>query len=185
MILCDDQILRCLDEGSLVIDPFDRKCLGPNSYDVHLAPTLMTYEAGVLDCKREPQALKQRIPEQGLVLEPGELYLAATVEYTETHRHVPFLEGKSSLGRLGLCIHVTAGKGDVGFCNHWTMEITVVRPLRVYAGMPIGQLIYHDVYEPSFNYANKASPGKYNNPSKKDDPEPIPSYMYKNFTGAK
>ena len=66
----------------------------------------------------------------------------STLEYTETRRFVPFLEGKSSVGRLGIDIHATAGKGDVGFCNHWTLEISVSQPVRVYAGMPIGQLIY-------------------------------------------
>ena len=98
------------------------------------------------------------------------------MEYTETHKHVPFLEGKSSVGRLGIDIHATAGKGDVGFCNHWTLEISVAQPVRVYAGMPIGQLIYFDVAgEVQTLYNNKLS-AKYNNRS----PRPMESMMWKN-----
>ncbi len=85
------------------------------------------------------------IPEEGFVLEPNTLYLGVTAEYTESHAHVPFLEGKSSTGRLGIDIHATAGKGDVGFCNAWTLEISCIQPVRIYAGMPIGQLIYFAV----------------------------------------
>lgn len=186
MILSDGDILQARHGGRIVIDPFDRDCLGPNSYDVHLSPMFMVYEDEILDCKVEPSIRRFRIPESGFVLKPGELYLAATQEYTETHEHVPFLEGKSSLGRLGLCIHVTAGKGDVGFCNHWTMEITVVKPLRVYPDMPVGQLIYHQASsEPDFSYVKKPSGGKYNQKGRRIDPEPSPSQMYKNFVVAK
>ena len=77
------------------------------------------------------------ITKEGFVLQPGVLYLGVTEEYTETHNAVPFLEGKSSIGRLGIDIHATAGKGDVGFCNTWTLEISCVHPVRVYPGMPI------------------------------------------------
>ena len=104
------------------------------------------------------------------------MYLGATLEYTETHRHVPFLEGKSSVGRLGIDIHATAGKGDVGFCNHWTLEISVARPVRVYAGMPIAQLIYF-VVEGSVRipYHRKRN-AKY----KVRSARPIESMMWKN-----
>ncbi len=78
-------------------------------------------------------------------MQPQQFYLGVTAEYTETHSHVPFLEGKSSTGRLGIDIHATAGKGDVGFCGNWTLEISVKLPVRVYAGMPVGQLIYFPV----------------------------------------
>jgi dCTP deaminase len=122
------------------------------------------------------------------VLVPGELYLGVTVEYTETHRHVPFLEGKSSGGRLGLSIHATAGKGDVGFCGHWTLEITVARPLRVYARMPIGQLIYHTVSsQPIVSYDRKHTQ-KYSARSERgersEDPAPVASRMHLNFDGS-
>ena len=78
-----------------------------------------------LDAKKHNKVTHFEIPDDGYVLQPGVLYLGVTEEYTETHAHVPFLEGKSSIGRLGIDIHATAGKGDVGFCNCWTLEISV------------------------------------------------------------
>ncbi len=142
MILSDAQILAEIDRGNIVIEPFRRESLGSNSYDVKLGKYLAVYRDRVLDARKHNQIEEFEIPEDGLVLVPNTLYLGVTEEYTETHQHVPFLEGKSSIGRLGIHIHATAGKGDVGFCNTWTLEITVAQPVRVYAGMPIGQLIY-------------------------------------------
>jgi dCTP deaminase len=103
--------------------------------------------------------------------------LGVTEEYTETHLHVPFLEGKSSVGRLGIDIHATAGKGDVGFCNYWTLEISVKQPVRVYAGMPIGQLIYFEVRGTIGTlYGQKAS-AKY----RERTALPVESMMWRNF----
>jgi dCTP deaminase len=99
----------------------------------------------IMDCAREMETIDVPIPGDGIILAPGILYLASTVEYTETHQHVPYCDGKSSVGRLGIFIHVTAGRGDVGFAGHFTLEISVVQPVRVYASMPIGQLTYHVV----------------------------------------
>lgn len=195
MILVDKDILAAREAGNIVIEPFDRAALGTNSYDVHLGSTLLTYR-GIekfnpvtgrtmvstlpLDCKVEQPTEQHAIGDDGFVLEPHTLYLASTVEYTESHEHVPFLEGKSSLGRLGLSIHVTAGKGDVGFRGHWTMEMTVVHPLRVYAGMPVGQLIWFQCSRsPEMSYSAKKS-AKYGN----RDPLPQPSRMWKNFLKA-
>lgn len=199
-ILSYHDINNAIREKSIIIDPFDPQCLGTNSYDVHLARTLLTYKPAYgpidpssplawlkpaslpLDCKVERETVETVIADNGFVLMPGELYLAATVEYTETHEHVPFLEGKSSLGRLGLNIHVTAGKGDVGFCGHWTMEMTVVKPLRIYAGMPIGQLIYHQVSrKPIVDYASKPSQKYAAQHTRSDNPKPVASRMWKNF----
>ena len=108
---------------------------------------------------------------------PSKLYLGVTEEYTETHAHVPFLEGKSSIGRLGIDIHATAGKGDVGFCNYWTLEISVRQPVKIYAGMPIGQLIYFVVDGEVEVLYNKKKNAKYNRLSKR----PMESMMWKNF----
>jgi dCTP deaminase len=99
-----------------------------------------------------------------------------TEEYTETHHTVPFLEGKSSVGRLGIDIHATAGKGDVGFCNHWTLEISCVLPVRVYHGMPIGQLIYFMVDGDINNLYHRKPGAKYNERSTR----PVESMMWKN-----
>ncbi len=136
MILSDKRILEEMEKGSIKIVPYNRECLGSNSYDVHLGANLATYESAELDAKKHNTIRHFEIPDEGLVLQPHIFYLGVTEEYTETHQHVPFLEGKSSTGRLGIDIHATAGKGDVGFCGNWTLEISVKQPVRVYKGMP-------------------------------------------------
>lgn len=145
MILSDRKILEEIKKKTIVIKPFDVKNMGGNSYDVHLSEHLAVYTAKTLDAKKHNKVRHFKIPKSGFLLKPGELYLGSTQEYTETHKHVPFLEGKSSTGRLGIDIHATAGKGDVGFCGYWTLEISASKPVRIYAGMPIGQLIYYKV----------------------------------------
>ncbi len=185
-VLVDSEIKRAYDHGSIIIEPFDPKALGTNSYDVHLAKTLKRYKPTVpvphlpgiydhlLDCRQPNETYDVEIPDEGLVLNPGHLYLASTVEYTESHAHLPLLNGKSSVGRLGLSIHVTAGTGDVGFRGHWTMELFVIHPLRVYAGMAIGQLLWFTTNEaPEIPYDLKRS-AKYNN----RDPLPQASKMH-------
>ena len=176
MILTDEQILECLEKGEIKISPFRRECLGSNSYDVHLGANLAVYSDRVLDAKKHNHIEHFTITEEGYVLEPDKFYLGVTQEYTETLKHVPFLEGKSSVGRLGIDIHATAGKGDVGFCNHWTLEISVKQPVRVYPGMPIGQLIYFEVKGDILTPYNKKSSAKYNNM----DTKPVESMMWKN-----
>jgi dCTP deaminase len=176
MILSDKAILAAIDTRDIVIEPYARSCLGTNSYDVHLSPHLACYVDDVIDAKKHNQVKHFNIPEEGYVLHPGQTYLGSTLEYTETRRFVPFLEGKSSVGRLGIDIHATAGKGDVGFCNHWTLEISVSQPVRVYAKMPIGQLIYFLVEgEVEVEYSSKSS-AKYNQRSSL----PVESMMWKN-----
>jgi dCTP deaminase len=177
MILTDAEILTEIEAGSIVITPYRRECLGSNSYDVHLGSTLAIYKSSVLDARAHNEIEEFEIPEEGYVLHPDTLYLGVTHEYTETHKHVPFLEGKSSVGRLGIDIHATAGKGDVGFCNTWTLEISVKQPVRIYAGMPIGQLIYFVVQGDCINPYNKKGNAKYNDRTVK----PVESMMYKNY----
>jgi len=176
MILSDSKILEAIAKKEIVIEPYDRECLGTNSYDVHLGKHLAVYIDPILDARKHNQIRELEIPEEGFVLMPGTLYLGVTEEYTETHTCVPFLEGKSSVGRIGIAIHATAGKGDVGFCNTWTLEISVSMPVRVYAGMPIGQLIYFTVDGDVVNTYNKKSSAKYNDRTVK----PVESMMWKN-----
>src|SRR5271169_6240310 len=177
MILSDTRIREEIKAGRIVILPYRPDCLGSNSYDVHLGPYLATYRDGALDAKKASEIDEFRIPERGFVLVPGQLYLGVTEEYTETHAAVPFLEGKSSVGRLGIDIHSTAGKGDVGFCNYWTLEMSVKLPVRVYRGMPIGQLIYFEVSGKVDRPYGKKRSSKYTRVS----PHPTPSRMYLNF----
>ena len=176
MILSDSRILEEIERGSIKIVPYSRECLGSNSYDVHLGKHLATYTNKELDAKKHNTIEHFEIPEEGIMLLPNELYLGVTEEYTETHSHVPFLEGKSSTGRLGIDIHATAGKGDVGFCGNWTLEISVKQPVRVYFGMPIGQLIYFPVdgnIEVKYNQKKNA---KYSG----QPDRPVESMMWKN-----
>jgi dCTP deaminase len=177
MILSDKEILNEIEKKTILIEPFRMENLGTNSYDVHLGKYLSIYENDILDSKTHNKIKTFEIPEEGYVLLPSKLYLGVTEEYTETFRHVPFLEGKSSVGRLGIDIHATAGKGDAGFCNTWTLEISVKQPVRVYAGMPIGQLIYFEIKGEIINPYNKKKSAKYNERTYK----PVESMMFKNF----
>ena len=176
MILTDKRILEEMDKGTIKIEPYNRADLGSNSYDVHLGKTLAVYVDDVLDAKKHNKIEYFDIPDEGYVLEPHKFYLGVTLEYTETHAHVPFLEGKSSTGRLGIDIHATAGKGDVGFCGNWTLEISCKQPVRVYHGMPIGQLIYFPVEGEIEVKYNQKSNAKYSGQQNK----PVESMMWKN-----
>lgn len=176
MILSDARILEEMEKGTIVVTPYDRACLGSNSYDVHLGKFLAVYTDEVLDAKKHNTIEHFEIPEEGYVLQPDVFYLGVTEEYTESHAHVPFLEGKSSTGRLGIDIHATAGKGDVGFCGNWTLEISVKKPVRVYAGMPIGQLIYFPVDGEILVPYNSKKNAKYSGQPNR----PVESMMWKN-----
>ena len=178
MILSDAKIREALARRAIVIRPYRPECLGTNSYDVHLGPYLSVYRSPALDARQANPVREFRIPAEGFVLIPGQLYLGVTEEYTETHGFVPFLEGKSSVGRLGIDIHSTAGKGDEGFCNYWTLEMSVKLPVRIYAGMPVGQLIYFEISGPvERSYSDKRS-AKYRRVSA----HPMPSRMFLNFS---
>jgi dCTP deaminase len=176
MILSDKSILDEIQKGTIKIVPYSRECLGSNSYDVHLGKWLATYTEHILDAKKHNLINYFEIPEDGFVLYPHIFYLGVTDEYTETHAHVPFLEGKSSTGRLGIDIHATAGKGDVGFCGNWTLEISVKQPVKVYKGMPIGQLIYFPVVGEIEVRYNQKKDAKYSGQIDK----PVESMMWKN-----
>lgn len=171
MILSGLEIYSRLNK-EIFIEPFDRRMLNPNSYNLRLHNELLVYSCNELDMKKNNPTEKLVIPKEGLVLEPGRLYLGRTYEYTRTKGLVPMLEGRSSVGRLGLFVHVTAGFGDVGFCGYWTLEIHCIQPIRVYPMVEVCQIYYHlieGVYE-------EYKSGKYQNN------EGIqPSMMYRDF----
>jgi len=144
MILSGKQIRKKLGK-SITIQPFDESRLNPNSYNLQLHSELLVYDSPTLDMKKENTVSKLIIPPEGLLLEKDKLYLARTVEYTKTLDCVPMLEGRSSIGRLGLFIHITAGFGDVGFSGYWTLEMFCVQPIRIYAGVEICQIFYHTI----------------------------------------
>jgi len=153
MILSGQEIQSRLDRD-IVIEPFEERNLNPNSYNLTLHDELMTYEEVVLDMRAANRVRRLTIPPEGLVLSPNQLFLGRTVERTETHNLVPMIEGRSSIGRLGLFVHVTAGFGDVGFCGYWTLEMFAVQPVRIYAGVPICQIFYHEIAGSFTEYAS-------------------------------
>ena len=150
MILSGQEIYKHIG-SSIIIEPFKPSRLNPNSYNLTLHNELMVYDDPLLDMSKPNKAHTITIPETGLLLQPGTLYLGRTAEYTRTDEFVPMLEGRSSVGRLGMCIHATAGFGDVGFAGYWTLEIFVVQPLIIYPGVEICQIYYHTLdgdYDP-------------------------------------
>lgn len=141
--------------SDITIDGFDPARLNPNSYNLTLHDELMVYEEVVLDMAKPNRVRRMTIPEEGLVLSPNQLYLGRTCEKTTTHNLVPQIEGRSSIGRLGLFVHVTAGFGDVGFSGFWTLEMFAVQPVRIYPGVPICQIFYHELTGEITEYASK------------------------------
>ena len=171
MILSGKEIKNKLGK-EIIIEPFSEKQLNPNSYNLKLHNELLIYDETILDMKKQNKVKNIIIPEEGLVLEPGKLYLGRTIEYTATDKYVPMLEGRSSIGRLGLFIHVTAGFGDVGFRGYWTLEIFCVQPIRIYSGVELCQIYYHSVEGDYDKYTS----GKYQN-----NEGVQPSLLYKDF----
>ena len=156
MILSGLEIKKRIGK-EIFIEPFNESYLNPNSYNLTLHNKLLCYNEMPLDMKTPNPTSELLIPEEGLVLEPGKLYLGRTKEYTKTKNLVPMLEGRSSIGRLGLFVHVTAGFGDVGFSGYWTLEIFAVHPIRIYSGVEICQIFYHEISEDHESYKS----GKY------------------------
>jgi dCTP deaminase len=171
MILTGSEIKARLNRD-IVIEPFEPSQLNPNSYNLRLHNELLVYEEIVLDMKRPNRMRRHVIPEEGIVLDPNQLYLARTVERTETYNLVPMIEGRSSIGRLGLFVHVTAGFGDVGFKGYWTLEMYAIQPVRIYPGVSICQIFYHTIEGEVVNYCSN----KY-----QDNHDIQPSLIYKDL----
>ncbi|HKM95082.1 MAG TPA: dCTP deaminase [Prolixibacteraceae bacterium] len=158
MILSGKEIEQRLNKD-IFIDPYSPSQLNPNSYNLKLHNRMLVYDRNELDMKKENTASEIIIPEEGFLLETNKLYLGRTVEFTRTEGLVPMLEGRSSVGRLGMFIHVTAGFGDVGFAGFWTLEIFCVQPIRIYANVEICQIYYHSILGEYDTYKS----GKYQN----------------------
>lgn len=173
MVLSDSKIKEEIKKGNIVISDFDESRLNPNSYNLRLGNELKIYNEYVLDMKGKNETETIIIPEDGYLLTPGKVYIASTEEYTETLGDiVPVLEGRSSIGRLGIFTHVTAGWGDTGFKGKWTLEIVVTQPVEIYAGVEICQIVFHRVegkVEHPYN-------GKYQNQKGAE-----PSKLYNDF----
>lgn len=172
MILSGKEIEREVHNGNIKIEPFDEKKVNPNSYNLTLHNEILVYKDSVLDMRIKNETEALTIPEEGLLLVPGRVYLARTVERTFTDKYVPMLEGRSSVGRLGISAHVTAGFGDIGFGGYWTLEITVTQPTIIYPWVEICQIYYHTIQGGYDLYSS----GKYQN-----NIGIQPSLMYKDF----
>ncbi|TKZ36317.1 dCTP deaminase [Brachyspira catarrhinii] len=170
MILSGLEIEKNLGKN-IIIEPFNRSQLNSNSYNVRLHNKLLVYKEKTLDMKKPNETKEIIISEKGYKLEPNELYLGRTLEYTTTKNFVPMIEGRSSIGRLGIFIHITAGFGDVGFSGYWTLEIFCIKPIIIYPNVEIAQLYYHTIDGEYEEYSSK-----YQN-----NTDVQPSMLYKDF----
>lgn len=170
MILSGLEIEKNLGKN-IIIEPFNRSQLNSNSYNVRLHNKLLVYKEKTLDMKKPNETKEIIISEEGYKLEPNELYLGRTLEYTTTKNFVPMIEGRSSIGRLGIFIHITAGFGDVGFSGYWTLEIFCIKPIIIYPNVEIAQLYYHTIDGEYEEYSSK-----YQN-----NTDVQPSMLYKDF----
>jgi dCTP deaminase len=171
MILSGKEIQKRLGDD-IIIEPFSPLQVNPNSYNLRLHHEILMYDEPILDMKKKHHLQELIIPEEGLIFHPGKLYLGRTVEYTRTDNLVPMLEGRSSIGRLGLFIHITAGFGDVGFAGYWTLEMYCVQSIRVYPNVEICQIFYHTIEGAYDRYVSN----KYQNNTSVQ-----PSMLYKDF----
>jgi len=163
-MLTGSKIKEEIECGRIVCTPYDEKYINPNSIDVRLGDELKFYKphtghSAPLDPK-DPYADHKlvSIEQNGdkWFLHPGELYISTTIEACGSDHYIPMINGKSSLGRLGINIHVTAGFGDIGFKQKWTLEIVVVKEVILYPGMRIGQVCFFEPFGNSdVKYAGK------------------------------
>jgi dCTP deaminase len=186
MILSDHSIREELAKGRIVIAPFDDSCVQPSSVDLHVDRyfrVFRNHSQRVIDVKDDQEELTELveiIEEDALILHPGEFVLGATLERVALPDDlVGRLEGKSSLGRLGLLIHTTAGFVDPGFDGYLTLEFSNVAnlPITVYPGMKIGQISFLRMTTPADHpYGSSALGSKYQHQR-----GPTPSRYFENF----
>lgn len=198
-ILSGSAIEEQVQQGGIIIDPFDRSRVNPVSYDLTLGNEVKVYEAvnyieefpsqyrndsipsrfldgsniyrsngphghkNLLDAKKPNTTRSFTIGPEGWILKPGVGYLMHTFERIHTTKFVPVLDGKSSIGRLFVTVHVTAGYGDPYFNGQYTLEVVAVHPIRVYAGMRIAQIRFHticgDIVQYKGNYLGEDAKG--------------------------
>ena len=186
MVLSDRTIRRLLGEGRIEIDPYDDSLMQPSSVDVRVDRFFRVFRNSrypYIDVKQEQEELTELVEVDGddpFILHPGEFVLGSTLErITLPDDLVARLEGKSSLGRLGLLIHSTAGFIDPGWDGHVTLELSNVAnlPITIYYGMKIGQISFVQLSEPAESpYGTTALGSKYQGQA-----GPTPSRYWKNF----
>lgn len=149
MILSGEEIKRQVKLGRIHISPFSETQVNPNSYNYLLSPQLLEIVSPIIDPREETQFKRICIEEDGYLLEPGKLYLGSTMEEIGSDHYVTSLIGRSSVGRLGLFLQITADLGHLGAKHRWTLELKVVQPLIVYPKMKIGQVSFWTVSGPT------------------------------------
>jgi dCTP deaminase len=156
MILTGLEIQKEMLAGRIVIEPYDSKLLNPNSYNIRLGKTVRQYaDDAILDTRAKVPTTETLIPPQGMVLQPDKLYLGHTVERIGSDSYAPFIGGRSSTGRLGLFVHITAPLGDIGFVGEWTLQLRATVPVRVYPEQEIGQMFFVQPYGKIEQYKGK------------------------------
>jgi dCTP deaminase len=169
MILTGKQIKAAVRIGEIVIQPFHNSQIAPNSYDFRLGNRCCIYTAKVLDTARENPVKRFEVSSRGIVLNPKRLYLFNTEEIMGSKKYVPIIRGRSSVGRLGLFIDITADLIDLGSINQWTLQLHCVQPVRIYPGMLIGQVTFWRTFGRKTLYAGKYA--QFNSP--------VPSLLFK------
>lgn len=142
MILTGQEILRNVEEKKVIIDPFSKSQLNPNSYNFTLGNKLLVYKDFLLDAKKACEVIEITIPESGYTLSNNVLYLGHTKEIIGSDYFVPIIRGRSSIGRLGLFVNITSDLIDIGSIGQITLQLTAVQPVIVYPGMQIGQVTF-------------------------------------------
>lgn len=142
MILTGKEIKNRVKSGEIVLDPFFDELMNPNSYNYRLGNTILEITNSVVNMRKPCKTREIILPEDGYIIEPGKTYLGVTYERIGSSKFVPSLIGRSSLGRLGLFLQITADLGHLGTTHHWTLELKCVQPLRVYPLMRIGQVSF-------------------------------------------
>ena len=142
MILTGMEIEHAVAMGKIIIDPFCPENIGPNSYDFRLGSRYRRYTSDVLDTRSENPSVEAALPDEGLLLTPDIVTLVNTEEVIGSAHFVPIIRGRSSVGRLGLFVHITADIIDLGSVNQLTLQLHAVTPIRVYSGMLIGQVTF-------------------------------------------
>jgi dCTP deaminase len=155
MILSGEEIKSAVSLGEIVIDPFDEAQIGPNSYDFKLGNRCKIYKNKILDASKRNEIIEFEIPQDGLIISPGQVYLVNTLETMGSTKYVPIIRGRSSTGRLGLFIDITADLIDLGSINQWTLQLTPILPLRVFSEMLIGQVTFWSTQGTRMLYSGK------------------------------
>lgn len=159
MILTGPKIELEVKAGNITIVPFDHTQVTPNSYDFRIGSKLLVYKNKILDTHNDNETVEIDIPKEGYVLQPDKVYLGHTIEKIGSNKFVPILRGRSSTGRAGLFIHITADLIDIGYVGQYTLMLHAVQPVRIYPNMRIGQVTFWKVMGEIILYDGKYQDG--------------------------